>query len=122
MAAELNIRVSAKLTGLGVPIEFLKKFLHSQTPTKKALLNQDQAVADTEEALNIGDVSTIDMIVIYAKTNDVDIDTSYASATFSKELSMTEGEVQIFKPEGTVYIKNGTSAEQVTVEYFVIGR
>jgi len=122
MAAELNVRISAKLTGLGVSIEFPKKFTHGETPTKKALLNQDQATAGTEEALNIGDVDTIDMIVIHAKTNDVDIDTSYADATFSKEISMVEGETMTFRPEGAVYIKNGTEAEEVTVEYLVIGR
>ncbi len=122
MAAKLDIRIAAKLTGLGTAIEFLKKYTHSQTPTKKVLLNQDQAIADTEEALNVGDVTTIDMIIMLATTNDVDIDTSYVSPTFSKELSFTESEVQVFKPEGTVYLKNGSTGEQVTVEYIVIGR
>lgn len=121
MAAELNIRVGMFLSGLGLSIDFVEKFTHSQTPAKKMLSIQDQAVADTAEALNLGDVTTIDMILMKATTNDVDVDTSYSSS-FSKELSFTEGEVQLFKPEGTVWIKNGTGAEQVTVEYLIIGR
>jgi hypothetical protein len=121
MAATAELWVRAFLSGLDLDIDFPKKITLSNTPTKYARLTQDQAVADTEEAIDVGDVATIDMIVIFAKTNDVDIDTSF-SAAFSKEVSMTEGEVMVFKPEGTLYMKNGTAAEQATISYLVIGR
>lgn len=119
--AELNIRIGAFLTGLDMNIEFLKKYTHGQTPTKFVCTTQDQAVADVAEVLGIGDVSTVDMVVMFAKLNDVDIDTSYDSS-FNAELSFTQGEVQIFRPEGIIWIKNGTGTEKATVTYLVIGR
>ena len=121
MAAKAEVWIRAFLSGLDVDVDFPKKFDLGQTPTKFALLTVQQAVADTEEAISVGDVSTVDMIVIHAKDNDVDIDTSF-SVAFSAEVSMTEGEVQVFKPEGTMYFKNGTAAEQATISYLVIGR
>ena len=121
MAAKAEIWIRAFLSGLDLDIDFPKKFNLSNTPTKYARLSQLQAVADTGEAIDVGDVATVDMIIIYAKDNDVDIDTSYASA-FSAEVAMTEGEVMIFKPEGTLWLKNGTAAEVATISYLVIGR
>jgi hypothetical protein len=121
MAAKAEIWIRAFLSGLGIDIDFPMKYNLSNTPTAHHSTTIQQSVADTDEALDLGGVSTVDMIILYAKTNDVDIDTSF-SAAFSKELSFTEGEVQVFKPEGTVYFKNGTAAEQATIQYLVIGR
>jgi hypothetical protein len=80
----------------------------------------EQAVADTDEVLAVGDVGTIELIIMKCITNDVDVDTSY-SAAFSAEIEIQEGEVSIFKPSGTVRIKNNDAAEQSTVEYLILG-
>ena len=123
MAAEMNISISAELTGLGDMMKFLpKKYTLENTPTLKLLTRQIQAVADTEEALEVGDISTIDMIIMKCITKDCEVDVSF-SAAFSAEITILEGETQAFKPSGTVYIRN-TAAEAAvsTVEFIVVGR
>lgn len=121
MAAELSIKISAELTGLGDIMKFLpKKYTAVGTPTLKLFNRQIQAVADTDEVLEVGGITTVQMIIMKCVSNDVDIDTSYSSS-FSAEITIEEGETQVFKPTGTVRIKNNDSAEAVTVEYLVIG-
>ncbi len=121
MAASGTVNIIAQLLGLGVPREFVDRFTLTNTPTKSTTNYRIQAVADTEEALDLGGVSTVDLIVIKAVANDMTIDTTFVSSYVS-ELIVLEGEIAVFKPTGTVYIKNEDSAEQVTYEYLVIGR
>lgn len=122
MAAEMKISVFAELTGLGDIMRFLpKKYTLENTPTLKLQTRQIQAVADTEEALEVGDITTIHMILMECISKDCEIDTSFSS-TFSAEITILEGESQVFKPSGTVYIRN-TAAEGAvsTVEYTIVG-
>lgn len=122
MAATGTVNIIAELLGLGKDLDFLDRFTLTNTPTKSTKQYRQQAVGGTEEALDLGGVSTVDLIIIKAITNDMLIDTSYAAATFSEELNVPEGEIAVFKPGGTVYIDNETGSEQVTYEYIVIGR
>jgi len=120
MAAECAVNIIAKLTGLGNLEEFSKRFTVTSTPARALYQYMIQATADTAEALTVGDVATIDLIILRCVSNDVDIDTTYSSS-FSAEITVNEGEVAVFKPYGTVYIKNNDSSEQSTIEYIVIG-
>ena len=122
MAASLTLNIVAQLLGLGKEIDFIDRFTLTQTPALATQNYRTQAVADTEEALDLGGISTVDLIVIKAVTNDLIIDTSYADATFSTEIIVPEGEIRVFTPGAAVYIMNEDSAEQVTYEYIVIGR
>lgn len=122
MAATGNINIIAELLGLGKDLDFLDRFTLTNTPTKSTKQYRQQAVADTEEALDLGGVSTVDLIIIKAVENDLLIDTSYADATFSEEINLPEGEIAVFKPGGTVYINNEDGTEQCIYEYIVIGR
>ncbi len=122
MAASANINIIAQLLGLGKEIDFIDRFTLTNTPALATQNYRTQAVADTEEALDLGGVSTVDLIVIKAVTNDLLIDTSYAAATFSEEINVPAGELAVFKPGGAVYVKNEDGAEQCTYEYIVIGR
>jgi hypothetical protein len=79
-----------------------------------------QASADADEAIAVGDVGTIELIIMKCISNDVDVDTSY-SAAFSAEIEIQEGEMAVFKPTGTTRIKNDDAGEQSTIEYWVIG-
>ena len=121
MAATGTISIIAELLGLGKEQRFLDKFTVTATPTKAHYNYRQQAVADTAEALDLGGISTVDCIIIKCITNDLSIDTSY-SVSFSEEIEVLEGEIAVFNPSGTVYIKNQDSAEQSTYEYLVIGR
>jgi hypothetical protein len=120
VAPEANISIIAELTGLGQLQELSEKFATTATPTRAFYQYMEQAVADTDEVLAVGDVGTIELIIMKCITNDVDVDTSY-SAAFSAEIEIQEGEVSIFKPSGTVRIKNNDAAEQSTVEYLILG-
>jgi len=121
MAAEANISIIAEVSGLGKLQEFAEKFATTTAPTALTYNYRVQASAtDNPEALDLGDISTVHLIILKCVSNDIDIDTSYATS-FSAEIEVQEGEVAIFKPTGTVYIQNDDTGEQSTYEYLVIG-
>ena len=120
MAAECNVSVLGELTGLGQILNFTEKFATTATPTRILHHYMVQATADADEAIAVGDVGTIELIIMKCISNDVDIDTSYVSS-FSAEIELQEGEVTVFKPTGTVRIKNDDAGEQSTIEYWVVG-
>jgi hypothetical protein len=121
MAAEATVNIAAQMLGLGLEQSFVERFTLTNTPTKYARGYPQQAVADTEEALDLGNVATVDLIVIKAVTNDMTIDPSFSS-TYRAGITVLAGELAVFCPVGTVKIKNADAAEQVTFEYMVIGR
>lgn len=123
MAAELDISIFASLSGLGDLMEFLpKKFSGVSIPTKKLFSRQIQAVADTEEALELGNITTTtQMLIIKCISNDVDLDLDFVAA-FDADLTIQEGETAVIPaPSGVVYIKNNDAAEVSTVEYLLTG-
>lgn len=120
MSAEATVSIIAELTGLGQLQQLVDKFSVTTTPARVHYQYMEQATADTDEALDVGDVGTVHLIILKCVANDVDIDTSY-SASFSAEIECQEGEVCVFKPTGTVRIKNDDATEKSTIEYLVIG-
>jgi hypothetical protein len=98
----------------------LKKFTITATPDTKFYNHVQQAVADTDEAIDVGDVSTIEMMIVHCIANDCDIDPAYASS-FEANIEVQEGEWACFKPSGVVRIKNNDATEQTTIEYWLIG-
>ena len=118
--AALDVSLIAELTGLGKNINLSEKFSTTTAPTRAMYHYAIQDVADTAQALDVGDVGTVELLIIKCVANDVDVDTTYVSS-FVAELTVNEGEVAMFKPAGTVYIKNDDSAEVSTVEYLVVG-
>lgn len=123
MAAELTVSVIAELTGLGQDISFLDKGTDGTTPTATTGRQyRTLAVADTDEVLNYGDVSTVTCIIIRAVTNDLDIDLDYSSS-FSKDLTINAGEpcAVIMNPVGITRVKNNGSAETPVFEVWVVG-
>jgi len=124
MAATGTVNIIAELLGLGKDLDFIDRFTLTETPTKYTKQRRIQAAGGTAEALDLGGVTTIDLIVIKAVTNDLLIDTSNVggAGSFVEELNISEGEIAVFKPGGTVFIDNETGVEQCTYEYIVIGR
>jgi len=120
MSAECNVTILAEVTGLGQLQALAEKFAVTTTPARVHYQYMEQATADTAEALDVGDVGTVHLIILKCISNDVDIDTSYVSS-FSAEIEVQEGEVTVFKPTGTVYIQNDDAAEKSIVEYLVVG-
>ncbi len=121
MAASATVNIIAELLGLGKDLDFVDRFTLTNTPTKSHYAYRQQAGVDAAEVLDLGGISTTDLIIIKAITNDMEIDTSFSSS-FNAEIVVLEGEIAIFKPSGTVYIDSQDTPEQVTYEYIVIGR
>ncbi len=124
MAATGTINIIAELLGLGKDLDFIDRFTLTETPTKSTKQYRIQAVGGTAETLDLGGVTTIDLIIIKAVTNDLLVDTSNVggAGSFVEELNISQGEIAVFKPGGTVFIDNETGSEQCTYEYIVIGR
>lgn len=123
MPATLDVSVIAELQGLGQDISFLDKGTDGTTPTATTGRQyRTLAVADTDEAVDLGDVSTVTCIIIRAVTNDLDIDLDYASS-FDVDMTVKAGEIPavITNPAGVTQIKNNGAAETPVFEVWVIG-
>lgn len=99
----------------------LEKFSMSATPTIKYHNTAVQAIADTEEVLSLGGVTTVELLIIHCITNDAVIDLDYTAATFRNGIDIQEGEWFVGKPSGLVYFMNNEAAEKTTFEYWLIG-
>lgn len=124
MAAELTLSYIFKLAGLRDQDDVVAGLkTESDTPTASSGVQyRVLAEADTAEVLDVGDVSTIDCIILLAIDYDVDIDTSYSSS-FSTEITARAGGLPvIFEPGGTVYVKNNGSGETPKYVFLVVGR
>ena len=121
MAASGSVSVVMQLLGLSQESSFSDRFALTNVPSLKLTDYRQQAVADTEETLDIGSMSNVDAIVIKAITNDMTVDPSF-DTSYRAGIQILEGEFAVFSPAGTVKIKNLTGAEQATYEYFIIGR
>jgi hypothetical protein len=111
--------VIAEFSGLGKLLNFCDKFSVTTTPTAVTYNYRTLATADTAEALDLGDVTTVEMIIIKA-IGAIDVDTTYVSS-FASEIRLAAGEVAMFKPVGTVYVKNYTALATPAYEYWVCG-
>ena len=120
MAATGTAKIELKLTGLGEEVVMSEKFNVTTTPTAMTHQYRVLATADTAEALDLGDISTVELIWIKAIDLDIEIDADYVSS-FDADLIVHAGEVAVFKPSGTVYIKNQDSSETPAYEYLILG-
>lgn len=120
MAATASAKLNILLDGLAKTLDLPYSWNTSTTPTKYYHGRQVQAEADAAEALELGNISTPLLVVISCVTNDCAVDTTYVSS-FVEELTVNEGEVAVFTPKGTVYIKNNDSSEATTIDVFAVG-
>jgi hypothetical protein len=63
--------------------------------------------------LDLGDIATVEFVIIKCIANDLGI--------FDEDINCQEGETVMFKPSGTVYVKNNDSSEVSTYEYWIVG-
>jgi len=122
MAATLDISIIAELTGLGKDQSFTDKGTDGTTPDAGTYMYRTLATADTDEALDLGDVATVTCIVIRAIDYDLDIDLDYASS-FDVDLTVKAGEpaAVIMNPAGVTQVKNNGAAETPAYEYLIVG-
>lgn len=119
MAALMKLSLRAKLEDLGIPAEIVSQF--TTVPTEAHYDYIIQTTTNTAQALNLGGVSAIQVIIILAKSKNLSVDTSWVTPTFVEELMIAEGQFAIFVPGGVVYVKNNVAGEVCTFEYLVVG-
>lgn len=120
MSVTNKINLHAELTGLGEQEIIPLTMSTTTTISKKYHGYITQTTEDTEEALSLGGITTAHLIIIKCITNDMDVDCAF-SVTFSADITVQEGEFAVFKPAGTVYIKNNDAAEVSTFEVWIFG-
>jgi len=121
MAAEFKINMMAQLAGLGEPINFIKTGVDETTPTAGSYMYRTIDTANVAEILDLGDVSTVTAIVLYAVDYDVDIDLDWDTAFDADLTAKAAGiPVVITYPAGTVYVQ-GETDQTPKFEYLVIG-
>lgn len=122
MTAQVDISVIVELTGLGKNQDFIDKATDGTTPTAATYNYRVLATGDTAEALDLGDISTVQGIAIKAIDYDLDIDCDYVSA-FDADMTVKAGEPAaiIMNPAGTVYVKNNGAGETPAYEYLCWG-
>jgi len=119
MAGASSVSMSTTVSGLGSSHTIANTFTGT-VPTAVTAQYVTQTTTDTAQALSLGNVSTVEGILIKAVTKALDIDTSYVSS-FAAEILLAEGQSTYFKPNGTVYVKNHTAEEVCVFEYIVYG-
>ncbi len=120
----VDISVIAEVSGLGEGLVFAEKFAVTGTVIKAVSNRQIQTTTNIAEALNLCGISTVELVIIKATSNDLIIDTDCAdNASFVQDQSVAEGESRILKPDGTngIFIKNEDGTEVVTVDYLIVG-
>lgn len=121
MAATFNLSCIAELVGLGEDLVFTKKGTDETTPTAGSYMYRTITTANTAEALDLGDVSTVTAIVLYAIDYDVDIDCDFVTSFDADMTAKAAGlPVVITYPAGTVYVQ-GETDQTPKFEYVVIG-
>lgn len=124
MTVAVDVSIIADVSGLGEGLVFAEKFAVTGTIIKAVLNRQIQAATGTSEALNLCGISTVELVIIKATTNDLILDTDCANdGAFTQDQSIPEGECRILKPDGTngIFIKNEDGTEVVTVDYLIVG-
>ena len=123
MGAEFKINMMAQLSGLGEPINFIKSGTDETTPTAGSYMYRTIAAANTAEALDLGDVSTVTAIVLFAVDYDIVIDCDCADVgSFDADLTAKAAgiPVVITYPAGNVYVQ-GETDQTPKYEFLVIG-
>lgn len=119
MAAECNLKIMLELTGLGASQEYQDAFT-TTTPTAQTHQYRNQNTPNTAEAIDLGDVATVELLVIRSISKAAQIDCDFDSS-FNSDIELAEGQFCAFKPTGTVYINNTTTDDQLVYEYWAFG-
>ena len=86
MAVAVDVSVIADVSGLGEGLVFAEKFAVTGTVIKAVLSRQIQTTTNTAEALNLCGISTVELVIIKATSNDLILDTDCAdNASFVQD-------------------------------------
>jgi hypothetical protein len=122
MAATIDVSVIIEAFELDGDVSFISKETDGTTPNTYVKHMPTLAVADTEESLDVGDVSTAQLLVIKAIDFDLDVDLDFVTL-FDADLTVKAGgpAAVIPNPAGTIKVKNSTASQAPQYKYLLIG-
>jgi hypothetical protein len=122
MSASAISTAIVELLDLGQNEYFINKATDGTTPTAYTKNYRVLAEAGTAESLDLGDVSTVTLLVIRAIDYDLDIDLDFVSE-FDADLTVKAGEPAaiIPNPAGTIKVENNGEGETPAYEFLCIG-
>jgi hypothetical protein len=121
-AATATVNLTCSIAGLGSSSPQLSiSFTDDVTPDTAAYFYTTIATPNTAEAIALGDVSTIEGILMKADACDVEVDCDFNSTNFDADIVIERGEAAYFMPSGTVYVKNQDAGESIQYEYVIFG-
>jgi len=121
MAAQLLVKIIAELTGLGEEIIFAGTFTDTTPPTKSLFHYMEQATADADEAIPVGDVATEGVLIIKSIAEDVMIDLDFVT-DFDADFTIKAGRWAVIpQPAGTVHFEAVSNTKKATIEYLLTG-
>jgi len=114
MANRINIKGEVEFSPEGRPLIKTSELEMNFNPDSKNYAQGIQNIGTTEEALNIGDVTNVGLIVLInrGETNYIEY-----GLTGSYTGKLKPGQFCIFAPSGTIYCKANVAAEDL--EYWV---
>lgn len=122
MSATIDVTVVVDLLSLGKSPNFIDKATDGTTPDTYVSHLPTLASANSEEALDMGDISTAQLLVIRAIDYDLDVDLDF-DTSFDADFTLKAGEpaAVIPNPSGTIKVKNATADQAPQYEYLLIG-
>lgn len=122
MSAEALVTTKVTLTGIGDEIQVKTTVVDGTTFTKLLKVYPVLAVADTPQALEIGDISTIAGVYIKALDYDAEIDLDFVSS-FDADLTVKAGEPAAYipNPAGIIYFTGVEADETPKLEVVIFG-
>lgn len=123
MAATVEGMVRLELIDLDKGDNFTDLGIDGTTPTASAGRQiRTLAVANTAEALGVGDLAVVTAIAIKAVDFDLDVDLDFSSS-FDADFTVKAGELPalIPNPAGTVYVNGSETDETPQYVYLAVG-
>lgn len=122
MAATCDVSIIVELLGLGRDQTFINKATDGTTPTVALYHYPTLASANSDEVLDLGDISTVTILAVRAVDYDLDVDLDYVTA-FDADFTVKAGEpaAVVPNPAGVIRVKNTTTDETPNYEVLIIG-
>ena len=121
MAASANVSIIAEVLGLGQIQSLISKFSVTTTPARVHYQYMEQATANVDEAIPIGDVATEGVLIVKAVANDVMLDLDFVTS-FDADFTIKVGRWAVIpQPAGTVHFESTDAETKATIQYLLVG-
>lgn len=124
-----QVSTTVTVSGLGSGSVQLSLSFTGTVPDAVVRGYRQLATADTNETVNVGDIATVEGVLLSCVDDSCDTTTgglwvdcnSASGVAFSADLLIAEGESAYFKPLGDIEVVGANSVEQPYYEYVVFG-